>query len=241
MTPEKFSFLYFFFQVPNTIAVNALGLIDKLCNKNLNECWKYWKRLNPAKTTSYKIDIDDFTKFYENSNSTCRSQYVDTSFMDKIEKVMISINSSSFQTPELYDDILNGPISPTEISLALKKAKNNKAGGGDGFSVEFFKYSNGALENTLCALFNYIFDTGDYFVEWATGQIAPIHKKSARSDPTKYRKITLLPALGKIFESVLNNRLRYCRKINIDEDPFQNGFKEGARATDNIFILNGVI
>ena len=47
--------------------------------------------------------------------------------------------------------------------------------------------------------------------------------------------------MGKIFESIFNNRLRYYRKITNDGDPFQNGFNEGARATDNLFILNGII
>ena len=59
--------------------------------------------------------------------------------------------------------------------------------------------------------------------------------------PENYRKITIIPALGKIFETVLNNRAIYAKNILGMEDPFQNDFKHGARATDNAFLLNGLI
>ena len=220
---------------------NKTQTIDKLCNSNINECWKYWKSLNPIPAASDKIGIDNFTKFYSDYATPCDNKNFNILFMNNVETTMADIHSSDFELPEHYNDVLNGPISPEEISIALKKAKNNKSGGCDGIPVEFYKHTNGVLENSLCALFNHVFNSGEYPEIWATGQIAPIHKKNAVDDAGNYRKITLLPALGKIFESVLNNRLRYCRKINEDGDPFQNGFNEGARTTDNIFILNGII
>ena len=220
---------------------NKTQTIEKLCNSNLTQCWKYWKSLNPKTASSDKIGIVDFTKFYTTNTTLTQHTHFDMSFMNNLETAMTDIYSVDFDMPDSYNDILNGPITPEEISIALKKAKNNKSGGCDGISAEFFKHSNGALQNSLCALFNHVFNAGEYPEIWATGQIAPIHKKNAANDANNYRKISLLPALGKTFESILNNRLRFCRKISNDGDPFQNGFNEGARATDNIFILNGII
>ena len=60
-------------------------------------------------------------------------------------------------------------------------------------------------------------------------------------NPENYRKITVTPAIGKIFETILNNRSVYAKSILGMEDPFQNGFKHGARATHNAFLLNGLI
>ena len=56
-------------------------------------------------------------------------------------------------------------------------------------------------------LFNRILDTGKYPTLWSFGLIVPIHKKDDRSKVENYRGITLLSALGKIFTSILNNRL----------------------------------
>ena len=161
-----------------------------------------------------------------NCNTSGRNTYFNTLFMENLEATITDIKSSDFEVPELYDDILNGPISREEISTALKKAKNNKCGGCDGLAADFFKHADETLINTVCALFNYVLDSGEYPEIWATGQIAPIHKKNAADNAENYRKITLLPSLGKLFESILNNRLRYCRKFTNDADPFQNGFNE---------------
>ena len=60
-------------------------------------------------------------------------------------------------------------------------------------------------------------------------------------DPNNYRKISCVPALGKIFETIINNRAKYAKRVLNLDDPLQNGFKEGARATDNAFILNSLI
>ena len=59
--------------------------------------------------------------------------------------------------------------------------------------------------------------------------------------PENYRKITLLSSLGKLFDSVLNNRLCFCKEALRLHNPWQNGFKPGSRTTDNLFIFNAII
>ena len=115
--------------------------------------------------------------------------------------------------PDTNEKILNGPVSTDVIRIALKKAKNNQSCGNDDLAIEFFKYNEGILEKPMCALFNHVLDTGQYPDLWTIGTITPIHKNANIAQPSNYRKITLLPALSKIFERILNNRLKYCRKI----------------------------
>ena len=59
--------------------------------------------------------------------------------------------------------------------------------------------------------------------------------------PENYRKITLLSSLGKLFDSILNNRSCFCKEVLQSENPWQYGFKRGTQSTDNLFILNGVV
>ena len=56
-----------------------------------------------------------------------------------------------------------------------------------------------------------------------------------------YRKISLVLSLGKIFDSVLNNRLCFCREAFGLNNPWQNGFKQGSRTTDNLFLFNAIL
>ena len=59
--------------------------------------------------------------------------------------------------------------------------------------------------------------------------------------PENYRKITLLSSLGKLFDTILNNRICFCKEAFSLDNPWQNGFKQGSRSTDNLFIFNAIL
>ena len=76
---------------------------------------------------------------------------------------------------------------------------------------------------------------------WSEGYIDPIHKKGNTNNVDNYRGITLLSTLGKLFMSILNNRL-----INWAESYYvyieaQAGFMQEMGTIDNIFVLHGLI
>ena len=138
-------------------------------------------------------------------------------------------------------DCLNAPIGDDEVNNALKRLKNKKATGLDGYGSEFLKNTDGILTQPLTALFNYIFGSGNYPDAWSTGIINPIHKKGTLSNPENYRKITILPALGKLFDIIMNNRLKFIKTSLKIEDPLQLGFKSKSGSVDNAFILSNMI
>ena len=59
--------------------------------------------------------------------------------------------------------------------------------------------------------------------------------------PDNYRKITVMPCIGKLFESILNNRLSFKNEVCNDNYLYQTGFKSSSRTTDNIFILCAIL
>ena len=93
----------------------------------------------------------------------------------------------------------------------------------------------------LTTLFNTIFDSAHYPDDWAQGLIYPVHKKGDRSDPQSYRKVSLVPSLAKVFESVLENRLSFKNLVSRDDDPLQRGFKRDCRTSDNLFVLYNLV
>ena len=71
--------------------------------------------------------------------------------------------------------------------------------------------------------------------------ITPIFKSGCKTDPENYRKVIVLPALGKLFEIVLENRLKLKNNVCSNNDLFQAGFKANSRAADNIFVLYSLV
>ena len=90
-------------------------------------------------------------------------------------------------------------------------------------------------------LLNYVLDNGVYPDMWASGLIDPLYKKGPVDIASNYRRISILPAISKVIEFVLNNRLNYIDKVFCREDCYKGGFKEDSRTTDNIFTLSGLI
>ena len=64
-------------------------------------------------------------------------------------------------------------------------------------------------KDILLKIFNIIFDSGIVPHDWSVDNKIPIYKqKGDPTDPANYRPITLLSCLGKLFTSILINRLQ---------------------------------
>ena len=121
---------------------------------------------------------------------------------------------------------MNNEISKNEVILALKHLKAGKATGIDGIPIEFYKHASHILVTPLCSWFNYVLSKGEYPSGWSEGIISPIHKKGSTTDTSNYRKVTVMPSIGKIFDSILKNRLIFKNEVLLDDDKFQAGFKK---------------
>ena len=60
-------------------------------------------------------------------------------------------------------------------------------------------------------------------------------------DPSNYRGITLFSSLGKIFSSLIYNRIENEIEKKDILSPFQSGFRKNYRSTDHIFTLFSLI
>ncbi len=218
-------------------------------SKNPTEYWKMWKKLNKtSKTPSNKLDIGDFENYFEKQSTPPETEYFNYTEMKEIEDLMKRYFNDQAVIPtecndeeDLSHDFCNDEMSIDEIKSHLKKLKNNKAAGTDGLAGEFYKSVPDDLSRPISILFNSVFNNGQYPDMWAEGIINPVHKKGSENDTDNYRKITVMSAIGKLFESILNSRL-VKRNIVLElDDECQFGFKNDRRTTDNIFILNAVI
>ncbi len=87
--------------------------------------------------------------------------------------------------------------------------------------------------------FNLIFSSGIIPDAWQVGLIRPIYKKKGELlDPNSYRPITILSCFGKLFTSILNERLSSFLESNNILTPAQAGFRKGYSTIDNIFVID---
>lgn len=139
--------------------------------------------------------------------------------------------------PEI--NVTAGPvpcITVDEVKAAIRSMKNGKAPGPDDLPAEIWKLeelTNKAI-TWLTEFFNSIIHCGHIPTDWSTSITIPIFKgKGDPAECTNYRPIRLLSHTMKIFERVLDNRLRNIVQLSIN----QCGFVKGCGTIDAIFAV----
>ena len=103
---------------------------------------------------------------------------------------------------------LDNPIALDEVEKAAKMLKYKKSPGPDRIRNEMLKTGIFYLKTSTCNLFNHILKSVFFSSLWCEGIITPIHKSGDTQDPSNYRGICINSCLGKLFTSILNNRLQ---------------------------------
>ena len=133
---------------------------------------------------------------------------------------------------------LTAPINEAETERSLKGMKSGKAVGSDEIPAEVWKCLGWFGVVTLCKLFNSIMITETIPSAWRDSVLVPIFKEKGDIQECKnYRGIKLLTHTFKIWERVLDRRVRECTDIH--ESQF--GFMPGRSTTDATFILKQTI
>ena len=170
-----------------------------------------------------------FYKYFKQQNSTPVSNILDP------ETNMETHSNERVKGP------LDYPITDEEFEAVINKLKANKSPGIDSILNEVIKIGKDVIKGHLVKLFNRILDTGKYPALWSFGLIVPIHKRDDRSKVENYRGITLLSALGKLFTSILTNRLyNYMVQKGILKSE-QGGFRKMHGTVDSIFTLKVLV
>jgi hypothetical protein len=138
------------------------------------------------------------------------------------------------------EDTTHGPINcvtAEEIKKALKGMKKGKAPGPSGLSSDLLKAAGDIGVNEMVKICQGIQEREIMPEEWGDSLTIPIYK--GKGDALlcgKYRGVRLLEHGMKVWEKVLEDRLKKIIKIN----ECQFGFQQGKSTTDAIFILRQV-
>ena len=155
-------------------------------------------------------------------------------WIDYFEELM---NEENVWSGECASEAVEGPmqeISKEEVREALKKAKSWKAAGPSQLSMEMMKEMGDDAVEWLTEKFNEAVGSGKMPEEWKDSLIIPLYKgKGDALACGSHRGIKLLEHEMKVYERVLEKRLRECVKI----DDMQFGFMPGKSTTDAVFVL----
>ena len=210
-------------------------LLTQLEDLRSNNPQAYWKLLQELKeetdqTKSSQIPLKEWEIYFKNLNQDKNNEF-NTNLMKELREI---------EKENVFNET-DFTIKASEISTCIKKLKNKKSPGLDSINNEMVKYSQHALLPILVKIFNSVLQSGKYPEAWLKGYIVPIYKGDDVSDPKNYRGITITNCIGKLFNSVINNRLdaHFNSRNIIDE--CQIGFRKDSRTSDHMFVLKSLI
>ena len=148
-------------------------------------------------------------------------------------------NTRDEVTDPMYEE-LDVDTTPTELKRAITGLRNNKAAGPDGLIYEIFKYID-SLHPLILKLFNKIFQSGQFPIQWTQVVIVPLHKKGPKNIASNYRGITLLDTLSMLFTRLLNARVSKWAEENDMFAQSQCGFRDNHSTADGIYLLHSTI
>ena len=133
----------------------------------------------------------------------------------------------------------NEQITEEELDKALARMKSGKASGSDGIVPEMLKGLETSGRKYLQWVVNRAWKTQSIPQEWSNAVILPIHKKGDKTKCDNYRGISLLNVTGKLYETILETRLR--NEIDIQLQSEQSGFRSKHSTQDHLFTLQQIM
>ena len=182
-------------------------------------------------TNDPKVIKEEVLNFYE------------TLYRSREQSIVGADPMANLEGPSLTQsdrDKTEGLITLEEAGKALKKMKNGKSPGLDGYTTEFFKFFWRDIGTFLVRSINYGFHKGEMSVTQRRGVITCIPKENKPKRLIKnWRPITLLNTSYKIASACIAERIKSILPKIIGEE--QKGFLTGRYIGENIRMLYDVL
>ena len=205
------------------------SIVDTMCeNLSSGEKKEYWKMLRKLEKqndkATYMHEQHLINHFKEILNDPNREEGTRS-------------EPDNVSTPGNLDQV----IVKQELDVATKILRNGKSPGIDTILNEMIIPLVDKYPKLILKLFNGILSNTWICKDWLISLITAIHKKGPKENPANYRGISLMSCLGKLFLTIINNRLAaFAVERNILSTN-QLGFVPSNRTSDPHIILNNLV
>ena len=151
--------------------------------------------INGEKVSDNNIIANRFNKYFINAPKELCKQF------KKQTKI-----PCSYLRNKTCESFYMRPTSEDEISKLLSNIKNSSPGHDD-IKVEILKGIKNDILEPLTHICNLSLSSGRVPDDIKIARVVPIHKKGDRDKLCNYRPVSVLPALSKIYERLVYNRL----------------------------------
>ena len=207
---------------------------QNVLENNRGDVKRTWKTINDIIKIKFRDDISILELKLENGTSVSDPVLVASEFNKFFSTVGERLARKISQSSNTITDFLGVPLgnsfylestSTTEILQIISNLKKGKAVGPDGIPSHFLKIVADIISPALSHFFNSSFRLGIFPSSLKIARVIPIFKNGKRNDPSNYRPISILPAIGIILEKLLYKRMiNFCSKFNLI-DKCQFGFQ----------------
>jgi len=131
-----------------------------------------------------------------------------------------------------------------ELRQALASTNMNSNPGEDSISYEMIKFRGDIFNKFLLNFYNYCWATGIFPQLWKSGIVIALPRQSDAINVNEFRPISLLLCVGKLFEKIISERLRFFMERSGIFNNSQFGFRTNRSTTEQLtrivqFIHNG--
>ena len=140
-----------------------------------------------------------------------------------------------------HNSLFSDPITVEEVIASIKRLKNGKSAGPDKIISEMLKDANRRVIDYLVTLFNTLFESGTFPIQWSKSIIVPIFKKGDTNNPDNYRGVALTSIVSKVYTGILNRRLVQWAELEKKIVEEQAGFRANYSTIDHIFTLYSLV
>ena len=123
------------------------------------------------------------------------------------EQIHATRSSDEYFNKRTYTVFNFTEVSEECIDSTIKSMKSKFSTGYDNISNQLIKIAKNVLIKLLTLLLNQSIHTGEFPKQLKIAKVKPLFKKGNQSSFTKYRPISLLPSISKIFENVMTSQL----------------------------------
>ena len=202
--------------------VNALNIIlkrefftNQIASQNgdLNSVWKtinmaLHKKSKTTQIAALEVDgslISDSKSIAESMNNFFWS--IGNTLSSKIPETPNALSKNNYLAKPQDLRFVFKAINVCQLEKIFGTFKTSKSSGADSIANYFLKIGWPVISESLCDLFNLSIATGVFPDSWKIVGVAPIFKSGQTDDRSKYRPISVLPFVSRVFEKLIYNQL----------------------------------